>query len=329
MCRRLGSGLFGLQGPLTIGDSGGTAATWFETSNSSAVFEDRGFTTTRYFLNVVGNTTGATNVILGERGGVGLGSAGVALTSPSGVGGSLDASDANIDEFSLYGSSVSGFTGGVLLSSDATNAPNHEIFSTSFNGCGQVDIGLTEFKNNTIVGSTATSAALLTNTTNTADLAFTSGGTGHAILINQTGTYTFSNFTFAGYAATDGSTGNEVVYNNSGGAVTINVVGGGDTPSVRNGTGASTTVNANVSVTLTGLENPSEVRVFEAGTSTEIAGQEDVTTGSFQFTVGSGVSVDISVLSLGFQNLRIKNFSTSSDTSLPIQQVVDRQYGNP
>lgn len=329
VCRRLGAGLFGLQGSLTIGDSTGTSSTWFQTQSASAVFEDRGFSTTRYFFNVTGNATGATNVILGERGGVGLGSGGVNITAPTGVGGSMDASNVNIDQFSLYGCSISGFTGGVTLSSDPTNAPNHEVFSTSFNGCGQISIGLTEFKNNSIVGSTDPTALLLESTASTADLAFSSAGTGHAILIDTPGTYTFDSFTFSGYATTDGSTGNEAVYNNSGGAVTINVVGTGDTPTIRNGTGATTTVNANVSITLTGLVEGSEVRVFNAGTATEIAGQETVNAGEFQFSVGAGVTVDISILAISYQNLRIKNFSTTSDTSVPVQQQVDRQYDNP
>ena len=81
--------------------------------------------------------------------------------------------------------------------------------------------------------------------------AFTSGGTGHAIEIDTPGTYTFTANTFSGYAGTDGSTGNECIYNNSGGAVTINVAGGGDTPTIRNGVSATTTVNNAVTIRLT------------------------------------------------------------------------------
>lgn len=80
--------------------------------------------------------------------------------------------------------------------------------------------------------------------------AFT-GGTGHAIMISTPGTYTFTGNTFTGYAATDGSTGNEAIYNNSGGLVTLNLAGGGTTPSIRNGAGASTVVNNSVPVTVT------------------------------------------------------------------------------
>ena len=117
--------------------------------------------------------------------------------------------------------------------------------------------------------------------------------------------------------------------NNSGGAVTINIVGGGDTPTYENIGGSTTTVNNNVSITLTGLKNPTEIRVFNAGTGTQVAGQEDVTTGTFQFTVAASTSVDISILSLGYQNQRILAYSTAVDATLPVTQQLDRQYLNP
>jgi hypothetical protein len=83
----------------------------------------------------------------------------------------------------------------------------------------------------------------------------------------------------------------------------------------------------NVFLTLTGLQDGSEVRVYEAGTTTEIAGQEVVNGGTFSSAVTVS-SVDISVLSLGFQNLRLKSVDTTSNATLPIQQIVDRQYAN-
>ncbi len=155
------------------------------------------------------------------------------------------------------------------------------------------------------------------------------GGTGHAITLTATGTFTFDGNTFAGYGA-DGTT-SAAVYNNSGGAVTLNITGGGSTPTIRNGAGASTTINSNVSVTLTGLKNPSEVRVFNAGTQTERSGTgaENVTSGSHTFSLPSGTSVDIVILALAYQNLRLLSFSTTVDATVPIQQQLDRQYLNP
>jgi hypothetical protein len=85
-------------------------------------------------------------------------------------------------------------------------------------------------------------------------------------------------------------------------------------------------------LTISGLTNPSEVRIFDAGTTTLLAGQENVTTGSFSwvFDPDETPSVDIAVLSLGYQNIRLTNFAlTLADATIPVQQQVDRQYANP
>lgn len=75
------------------------------------------------------------------------------------------------------------------------------------------------------------------------DTVWASDGTGHAIELgpNCPTTITLRRFTTTGYAGSDGSTGNETIYNNSGKTITINFVGWSGQTTVRNGTGASTT----------------------------------------------------------------------------------------
>jgi hypothetical protein len=86
-------------------------------------------------------------------------------------------------------------------------------------------------------------------------------------------------------------------------------------------------------INVTGLTNPSEVRIYEAGTTTLLAGQENVTTGTFSWTYDPEVvtDVDIAILSLGYQNIRLLNQSlpATSDLTIPVQQQTDRQYVNP
>ena len=163
-------------------------------------------------------------------------------------------------------------------------------------------------------------------------------GTGHAIEIptGATGTYIFTGNLFDGYATQSGSTGNEMIYNNSGGLVTINVGSPGDTPTYRNGTGASTVVNNNVTVTLTGLKDNTEVRVYNAGTQSELAGIESATGGGgidlreFAFSLGAALSVDIVIHNIDYQYLRIDGYTIpGSNSSVPIQQRFDRNYNNP
>jgi hypothetical protein len=81
-------------------------------------------------------------------------------------------------------------------------------------------------------------------------------------------------------------------------------------------------------ITLTGLENATEVRIFEAGTITEISGQESVTSGTFTTTVAVDF-VDIAIVSLAFNIIRLKNIETTSNITIPIQQQFDRNYRNP
>ena len=75
-------------------------------------------------------------------------------------------------------------------------------------------------------------------------------GIKHAIELTSAcvgGTYTFTSNTFTGYASSNGSTGNEAIYNNSGGLLLANIIS--VLPSIR-GSGASTIVNNAVSLTI-------------------------------------------------------------------------------
>lgn len=208
------------------------------------------------------------------------------------------------------------------------------VVGTVFRRCGPVTPNGATFTGNTVARSTA-AAAVTTAAANLSAIqtcSFVSAGTGHGLEITgSAGEFTLVGHQFTGYAGTDGSTGNEAVFVNiDSGTVTLNITSGGSTPSIRTA-GATVVVNSNVSVTLTGLKNPSEVRVFNAGTTAERSGTgaESVTSGSHTFSVPSGTAIDIAILSLGYQNLRILNYSTTDDASIPVSQVVDRQYANP
>jgi len=159
---------------------------------------------------------------------------------------------------------------------------------------------------------------------------FTGGG-GHAIRITTPDTYDFIGNTFTSFGA-DGTNG-AAILNDSGGLVTINV-SGGTTPTVKNIGGASTVVNNNVQVTFTGMKDNTEVRVYDAGTGAEIAGIENATDGSADnrsFTWSDAVDnvVNYIIHSVSYETIRVNGFTVpGSNTSLPIQQRVDRNYEN-
>lgn len=79
-------------------------------------------------------------------------------------------------------------------------------------------------------------------------------------------------------------------------------------------------------LTISGLENNSEVRIFESGTTNEITGIESVS-GNWETSLQSS-SVDISILNLNYQNIKINSINTSTDTFIPVSQQIDRQYLN-
>lgn len=85
-----------------------------------------------------------------------------------------------------------------------------------------------------------------------------------------------------------------------------------------------------INIDITGLANPTEVRIYSAGTTSEIIGEENVTSGEFTGVIPFGIaSVDISILSLEYQNIRLENINTTFDRSIPVSQRIDRQYLNP
>lgn len=94
------------------------------------------------------------------------------------------------------------------------------------------------------------------------------GGGGHAIRITSPGTYSFSGNTFTGFGAD--ASGGAAIYNDSGGLVTLNITGGGSTPTYKNGTGASTTINNAVSLDINNIVNGSTLYLYDTVTMTEL-----------------------------------------------------------
>lgn len=212
------------------------------------------------------------------------------------------------------------------------------VEETTFRRCGLVTPNGASFVGNIVTGSTA-SIAVTTAASGLANMQgceFISGGTGHGLEITgSAGEYSLIGHKFTGYAGSDGSTGNEAVYVNiSTGSVTLNVTSGGSTPSIRTA-GATVTVVAAVAVTLTGLRDNTEVRVYAAGTTTELAGTEAATAGttddrSFTFSLANGTEVDIQIFAVAYEPVRLEGFTVpTADSSVPIEQRFDRNYANP
>jgi hypothetical protein len=253
VCRELAEGVYGLQTALTLGDNTSLAVD-FDSDGESVVFEPppAGVAVDRFWLKIEGNSTGTCSVVW----------TGCNFICPAGTGAELIATDADVDTLTIESCLFKGFEQGVSFIT-ATTANTHSVTDNTFDGCGEIDLGFLlqdgTWTGNTISNSTnsANGALTLSSTGYTSgvdltDTTFVSGGTGHAIYITNQGTYDFTDLVFSGYGAAD--TTNAAVYNNSGGAVTINAQGCTGL-TVRNGTGASTTVNQSVSLVVSVKES--------------------------------------------------------------------------
>jgi hypothetical protein len=202
------------------------------------------------------------------------------------------------------------------------------IQDTTFRRCQTVIQGTASF-DGCLFDSTISSTSLLSNNPGLVqNSTFIRGTTGHGIEITRTGTYSFIGNIFEGYGTASGT---EALFNNSGGFVALNL-SGGTNPTIRNGTGASTSVISSVTITVTGLKDATEVRVYENNTTNELAGIEEAIDGttdnrSFAFSLAVGIVVDIAVISIIYENERIENYTVpGSNSSIPVQQRIDRNY---
>ena len=165
------------------------------------------------------------------------------------------------------------------------------------------------------------------------------GGGGHAIRITTPGTYSFVGNIFTGFGA-DGSNG-AAIYNDSGGLVTINVSGGGTSPTVRNGASATTTINNNVDITIEIRDNDGvlitsacEVTIVKISDVSVLYHVENVVSGSttYSYNYVSDVSVYINVMNVDLYVAKTVEpvVLGNSNQTISIQLEPERgRYSNP
>jgi hypothetical protein len=294
------NGVFFVNTNLTIG---GAANTYFEDTNQIVVFEDMPVNSDLYKLEPLGTGTTAFN-----------------LTNSVMKSASTDSrfdlllNNANLNTLN--------FTGNTVVNADAVRFKSGQSVSGAvFQGCNQIQTGGASFTDNIVRNSLDASGALLwPDGSSVMNCAFT--GNNRAIQINTTGTKDFVGITFAGNTFD--------INNTSGSAVVVNVSGGGTASGVTS-TGSAVTVQSAATLTLTGIVDGSEVRIYESGTINELYGLESKAAGvdpAYSYT--SAQPVDIVVHNLAYQYWRLNNYSLpSSDATLPVSQVFDRNYRNP
>jgi hypothetical protein len=238
-------GSYGVQGTMKFGTTG-TGDSWFDDSGVSITFEDRLVSDDKYKLYVLGNTTG------GEETHFYLADSTVASARP---GVEVIMSGVGINTLDLDSVNFVNLLQPVSFPRDSASY-THTVNNCGFSNVGQVDPGTVDFINCTVANydetyASGNGALLITSgseVSNWANLNFVAATTsGHAIYLDEPGDYTLDNYTYNGYGLT--GTTDAALYNNSGGVANLTIAGG-DSPTYRNGAGATTNLITNPVTTL-------------------------------------------------------------------------------
>jgi len=96
--------------------------------------------------------------------------------------------------------------------------------------------------------------------------------------------------------------------------------------------GATIVVNSDVTVTFTNMKDNTEVRIYTAGTKTELAGIENATAGTanartFAAAIPGGTNVDYTMVNEQYEIVRVESFTwPTADQSILISQRFDRNF---
>lgn len=204
--------------------------------------------------------------------------------------------------------------------------------------CHELIQGSANISDSVIRTNALTSVACLQDpvfgtTTDLRDTDFIQSGAGHAIELAGVGTtYNMQGLTFTGYGAdTTDSAALDVTAASGTTTITLSDM----TQPTYKTAGATVVFVNNVNVTFSGLKDNTEVRIYAAGTTTELDGIENATAGtadnrSFTASISGGTSVDYTLVNNQYEIIRVEGFTWPSATqSIQIQQRFDRNYSNP
>ena len=342
--------------PLRIGNSTDSVTHGFTDTNQSLLWQTAPFLADGYYgVEVVGSATNTINTTWGVKTGTGTdatGAQGILIqsdASTSGLRWYLTA-NSNIDSFNAYGCT---FVNGETSTLDNDNV---ETISSTFLNCNEAiqSSGATTalvsslWQRNSVIDANTLDGVGFLKSEDLDNIKYSSFqfSDGHAIEITATTgdltNETLLENTFTGYSSTTGST-DAAIYNNSGNDVQISSTGGNlVTTSYRNGTSATTTITASITITLTNMKDNTEVRVYETSTldntppysaPTQIAGIENATAGStdartFAFSLQAGTGITIRTFNINWIADDIAITPTISQ-EVQIAQRSDRVFSNP
>jgi len=313
------AGIYYGAGTMRVGSAAQANTVLFKDTNQVLVWREFPVSNTLYSFTLAGAAGQRTTFMLGNKSGTSVSDGCVVRGQGTAVWNVVCGANSDFD---AYACTFARMRSAVLSSGS-------ELNGTAFSACGTIDVNGATIVNCSFSAHTATHLKIDSEAEVSVinNCSFTSGGTGHAIEITATGTYTLSAITFAGYAASNGSTGNEAIFVNvASGSVTINA------DSALSFRTAGATVNLIVgqrTLTLTNVVTGSDIVLLQAGTTTEIVNVDANPTSTYQYnyTFSAGVFIDVAVYKAGYVPYIVRNYQLlNSNASLPIAQVVDRNY---
>lgn len=257
---RLKNGSISINTPIRFG-ANDVVTHGFSDANESVGWEDALVPDEFYGIDILGNVGGVTNFKLGLKTGTGD-------TATGAQGGDiktgaprwyLTVNDANVDSAQFYGMTLKG-TGAI-----SADDPSTEVISCILIDCSSALLSnIGEFLRNGVVNANTLDGVAFAIVDDLTDITFCSFffSDGHAIELTtpRVATQTSKGNLFSGYGAD--TTNDAAIYNNTAGAVTINVTEGGGDPTIRDGVSASTTVILNpVTLTLAVIDNDSKASI--------------------------------------------------------------------
>lgn len=322
--RHASEGTFQLAGRMFIGDAGGVVETYLVDLNQIITAADLPVSASFYQINIAGNSTETTSVVIGTEIGTppdSVGTTGGLVKSVSELIArhyQLNSADADIGLCDFLGFTILG------ASTILWDQPENRAISCLFSGCDRITLdNQATIRNSTIDGAEDVGIFLVEPTTGNTFRDMTIQNCPTGTFITSASTYEFKNIQFVG-------NGIDINTAHSVGSVTISLLEGSGVPTVSSGSGP-VKIDALTQVTLTGLVSGTEVIVQDTATGAEIAHVENVGDGGeFAFSDDAGNIVDIFMHAIEYVWLSIDGFEVPSvDADIPISQQFDRNYENP
>lgn len=304
-------GVLFCQGGINIGLDANT--TNFVSSGETLYFRDRIVDAGHYGINYVSGGANVTSISFDALVCKTVGLSGAELNLPADVGAPPSITNStfiNMGLSTLYYATVSG-TRFVGCGNFSTTSCDFD--ACVFDACGiHLEAGASStYDNCTFDGATGVNALTVPVFTGLTNNTFISSGTGHAVELNSTVIQTdmsvnWNNFS-SGYAATDGSTGNETIHVNLPNVtnLTINVGAGYQTPTIRVTGTTVVTVVVNPVTTLITVKNRAGDRIVGARV--------------YAITTGGGPIADDTVI---FNTLTDSNGQVSDTRALGAPQTI-------